>query len=181
VLPGPLWYRSLAQLALNRGNKMGFGQAISAGFSNYVNFRDRACRSEYWYWILFIIIAHIVVGIIDSVLGIQLVTGLFGLVTIIPNIAIAVRRLHDLDRTGWWILLGFIPLIGTIILLISYTTKGTDGPNRFGPDPFSRESIPESAIRRSSLGQGVLPGWLVRRSGARAVVPAAWRRLQSNE
>jgi len=116
---------------------MGFGQAISAGFSNYVNFSGRASRSEYWYWILFIIIADIVAGIIDSVLGIQIVTGLFGLVTIIPNIAIAIRRLHDLDRTGWWILLGFIPLIGWIILLIWYVTKGTDGPNRFGPDPIS--------------------------------------------
>jgi len=116
---------------------MGFGQAISAGFSNYVNFSGRASRSEYWYWILFIFIADIVAGIIDSVLGIQIVTGLFGLVTIIPNIAIAIRRLHDLDRTGWWILLGFIPLIGWIILLIWYVTKGTDGPNRFGPDPLA--------------------------------------------
>jgi uncharacterized membrane protein YhaH (DUF805 family) len=121
---------------------MGFGQAISAGFSNYVNFSGRASRSEYWYWILFIIIADIVAGIIDSVLGIQIVTGLFGLVTIIPNIAIAIRRLHDLDRTGWWILLGFIPLIGWIILLIWYVTKGTDGPNRFGPDPLATLAMP---------------------------------------
>ena len=121
---------------------MGFGQAISAGFSNYVNFSGRACRSEYWYWILFIIIADIVAAIIDQTLGIQLVTGLFGLVTIIPNIAIAIRRLHDLDRTGWWILLGFIPLIGWIILLIWYVTKGTDGPNRFGPDPLATLAIP---------------------------------------
>ena len=124
------------------GNEMGFGQAISAGFSNYVNFSGRACRSEYWYWILFIIIADIVAAIIDQALGIQLVTGLFGLVTIIPNIAIAVRRLHDLDRTGWWVLLGFIPLIGWIILLIWYVTKGTDGPNRFGPDPLATLAIP---------------------------------------
>ena len=51
-------------------------------------------------------------------------------------------RLHDLDRTGWWILLGFIPLIGWIILLIWYVTKGTDGPNRFGPDPLATLAIP---------------------------------------
>jgi hypothetical protein len=103
---------------------MGFAQAISAGFSNYVNFRDRACRSEYWYWILFIVIAEIVAGIIDQVLGMQIVSSLFGLVTIIPNIAVAIRRLHDLDRTGWWILLGFIPLIGWIILLILVRHRG---------------------------------------------------------
>ena len=103
---------------------MGFGQAISAGFSNYVNFSDRACRSEYWYWILFIIIAEIVTGAIDVTLGVQFVTGIFGLVTFLPNLAVAIRRLHDLDRTGWWILLGLIPLIGWIILLIWYVTKG---------------------------------------------------------
>jgi uncharacterized membrane protein YhaH (DUF805 family) len=115
---------------------MGFGQAISAGFSNYVNFRDRASRSEYWYWILFIVLADIVAGIIDATLDIHFVTGVFGLVTIIPNIAVAIRRLHDLDRTGWWILIGFIPLVGWIILLIWYCTRGTVGPNRFGPDPL---------------------------------------------
>ena len=121
---------------------MGFAQAISAGFSNYVNFSGRACRSEYWYWILFIVIADIVTGIIDAALGIQLVTSIFGLVTLLPSLAIAIRRLHDLDRTGWWILLGLIPLIGWIILLIWYVTKGTDGPNRFGPDPLATLAIP---------------------------------------
>ncbi|MFZ3318581.1 DUF805 domain-containing protein, partial [Mycobacterium sp.] len=107
---------------------MGFGQAISAGFSKYLNFRDRACRSEYWYWTLFTIIASIAAGIIDLTLNTQFVTALFSLVTIIPTLAIAIRRLHDLDRTGWWILIGFIPLIGSIILLIWYITEGT-GPN----------------------------------------------------
>jgi uncharacterized membrane protein YhaH (DUF805 family) len=132
-----------AVLAAERGDKMGFGQAILAGFSNYVNFRGRACRSEYWYWILFLIIVGIVAGIIDSVLRTELVTGLFNLVTIIPYFAIAIRRLHDLDRTGWWILLGFIPLIGGIILLIWFIDKGTDGPNRFGPDPLAANPIPD--------------------------------------
>jgi uncharacterized membrane protein YhaH (DUF805 family) len=115
---------------------MGFGQAISAGFSNYVNFRDRASRSEYWFWILFIVLADIVTSLIDATLDIHFVTGVFGLVTIVPNISVAVRRLHDLDRTGWWLLIGFIPLVGWIILLIWYCTRGTAGPNRFGPDPL---------------------------------------------
>ena len=115
---------------------MGFGQAISSGFSNYVNFSGRSCRSEYWYWILFIIVADIVAGAIDYAIGIQVVTGLFGLATILPNLAVAIRRLHDLDRTGWWIFIGLIPLVGWIILIIWYCTRGTNGPNRFGPDPL---------------------------------------------
>ena len=121
---------------------MGFGRAISAGFSNYVNFRDRACRSEYWYWVLFVILGDIVTIIIDALIGAQVTSSIFGLVVLIPGIAVSIRRLHDLDRTGWWILLGFIPLIGWIILLIWYVTKGTDGPNRFGPDPPTLQSLP---------------------------------------
>ena len=113
---------------------MGFIEAIKAGFSNYVNFSDRACRSEYWYWILFIIIGEIVVYIIDAVIGVGIVSTIFGLGTILPSLAVAVRRLHDLDRSGWWILLSLIPLVGAIILLIWYCSKGTDGPNRFGAD-----------------------------------------------
>jgi uncharacterized membrane protein YhaH (DUF805 family) len=121
---------------------MGFGQAISAGFSNYVNFSSRACRSEYWYWVLFIVLADIVAGIIDYLLGMQIVSSLFGLVTLLPGIAVSIRRLHDLDRTGWWILLALIPVIGWIILLIWYMSKGTDGPNRFGPDPLGMLAMP---------------------------------------
>jgi uncharacterized membrane protein YhaH (DUF805 family) len=121
---------------------MGFGQAISSGFSNYVNFSDRACRSEYWFWILFIILAEIVTSIIDYAIGVQVVTGLFGLATFLPSLAIAIRRLHDLDRTGWWVLLWFIPLIGWIILIIWFCTRGTAGPNRFGPDPLGAMAAP---------------------------------------
>ena len=121
---------------------MGFGQAISAGFSNYVNFRDRACRSEYWFWVLFYFLGAFVTLIIDLVLGIQVTNGLFGLVTFIPTVSVAIRRLHDSDRTGWWYLLIFVLLIGWIILLIWYVTKGTDGPNRFGPDPLTTLVIP---------------------------------------
>jgi uncharacterized membrane protein YhaH (DUF805 family) len=120
------------------GDTMGFGQAISSGFSNYVNFSDRSSRSEYWWWILFYTIGIIVAAIIDGVIGtdVRIVSGLFGLAMILPNLAVAIRRLHDLDRTGWWVLLGLIPIVGWIILLIWYCTKGTDGPNRFGPDPL---------------------------------------------
>ena len=121
---------------------MGFGQAISAGFSKYINFRDRASRSEYWFWILFYFLGAIATGIIDLALGVQVTSGVFGLIMIVPNISVAVRRLHDRDYSGWWYLLVFIPLIGWLILFIWFCLKGTDGPNRFGPDPLATLAIP---------------------------------------
>jgi uncharacterized membrane protein YhaH (DUF805 family) len=113
---------------------MNFGQAIAAGFSNYVNFSDRACRSEYWFWTLFLFLADIATVIIDAAIGVPVVSTLFNLAVLLPGIAIGVRRLHDLDRSGWWLLIFLIPLIGPIILLIWFCTKGTEGPNRFGAD-----------------------------------------------
>ena len=115
---------------------MGFGQAISAGFSNYVNFRDRACRSEYWYWVLFVILGDIVTIIIDALIGAQVTSSIFGLVVLIPGIAVSIRRLHDLDRTGWWILLD-LTAIGTLVLIYWACLRGTVGANRFGPDPMA--------------------------------------------
>jgi uncharacterized membrane protein YhaH (DUF805 family) len=113
---------------------MGFVDAVKSGFSNYVNFSGRACRSEYWYWVLFAVIGAIVTVIIDSVIGLQITYTIFALATFLPGLAVGIRRLHDLDRSGWWILLFLIPLIGAIILIIWFCSKGTDGPNRFGAD-----------------------------------------------
>ncbi|MGA9322967.1 MAG: DUF805 domain-containing protein [Xanthobacteraceae bacterium] len=115
---------------------MGFGQAISSGFSNYVNFSGRSSRSEYWFWVLFVLIADVVAIAIDAAIGMQIVSSLFGLAVLLPGLAVTVRRLHDLDRTGWWIFLGLIPLVGAIILIIWFCSKGTDGLNRFGADPL---------------------------------------------
>ena len=113
---------------------MNFTQAISSGFSNYVNFAGRAVRSEYWYWVLFVIVVSIVASIIDAVLGTTLFNPIFSLAVLLPSIAVGVRRLHDLDRSGWWLLLGLIPLIGAIVLIVWFVGRGTPGANRFGPD-----------------------------------------------
>jgi uncharacterized membrane protein YhaH (DUF805 family) len=119
---------------------MGFTEAISTGFRNYVNFSGRAVRSEFWFWVLFAILASIVAGIIDAVLfgldGSSAIESLVGLALFLPGLAVSVRRLHDTDRTGWWILLGLIPLIGIIILIVWYCQRGTIGANRFGADPL---------------------------------------------
>ena len=114
---------------------MSFVDAIKSGFSNYVTFGGRAIRSEYWYWVLFVILAEIVTAIIDyGILGYQITTSLFGLAVFLPGLAVSIRRLHDLDRTGWWIFIGLIPLIGAILLIVWYCGRGTVGANRFGPD-----------------------------------------------
>jgi uncharacterized membrane protein YhaH (DUF805 family) len=119
---------------------MGFTEAITSGFRNYVNFSGRAVRSEFWYWVLFAILASIVAGLIDLALfgveGSSPINSLVGLALFLPGLAVSVRRLHDLDRSGWWILLGLIPLVGIIILIIWYCQRGTVGVNRFGPDPL---------------------------------------------
>jgi uncharacterized membrane protein YhaH (DUF805 family) len=119
---------------------MNFGEAITAGFQNYVNFSGRAIRSEFWYWFLFVVLVVIASSVIDAVLFSELelspISTLAGLALILPGISISIRRLHDLDRSGWWYLLVLVPLVGGIILLIWNCIRGTVGPNRFGPDPL---------------------------------------------
>jgi uncharacterized membrane protein YhaH (DUF805 family) len=114
---------------------MGFQEAIQAGFAGYVKFDGRAMRWEYWYWVLFIIVASVVFQILMHVLGawVGILSAIFSLGTLLPGIAVGVRRLHDIDRSGWWLLIAFIPVIGWILLLVWHCTPGTPGPNRFGP------------------------------------------------
>ena len=121
---------------------MGIDDAVRLGFANYVNLTDRACRSEYWYWALFYNIGVLASAAIDTwIVGLPIIATIFILATILPGVSVSVRRLHDLDRSGWWLLLDLIPVVGWIILIVWFCTKGTDGPNRFGAD------------RLTSLGQ----------------------------
>jgi uncharacterized membrane protein YhaH (DUF805 family) len=112
------------------------GRAISSGFSNYTNFNGRASRSAFWYWAAFVIIVSIPTQMIDLFIGFPVTRNLANLGLLLPSIAVAVRRLHDIDRTGWWQLLSFT-IIGIPVLLWWSCAKGTDGPNRYGPDPLA--------------------------------------------
>jgi uncharacterized membrane protein YhaH (DUF805 family) len=114
---------------------MNFGEAIASGFSNYVNFSGRAARSEYWFWTLFVVIVSIVCNIIDMVATAGILGIIVGLGLFLPGLAVSIRRLHDLDRTGWWVLIAFTG-IGIILLIVWACMKGTDGPNQYGPDPL---------------------------------------------
>jgi uncharacterized membrane protein YhaH (DUF805 family) len=119
---------------------MTFSEAIKSGFSNYVTFSGRAARSEYWYWTLFVVLVAIVAGIADAVLlpgySVGLFSPLASLGLLLPGLAVSVRRLHDRDYSGWWLLL-IITGIGALLLLIWFCMRGTPGPNRFGPDPLA--------------------------------------------
>src|SRR4029077_1160257 len=111
-----------------RETQVGFTEAVKTCFAKYVTFSGRAARPEYWYFVLFTLVVSIVLAIVESaVIGGHLGTlqGLFNLATILPGLAVAVRRMHDIDRSGWWLLLGFVPLVGEIILLVWLCRRGT--------------------------------------------------------
>jgi uncharacterized membrane protein YhaH (DUF805 family) len=97
---------------------------------------------EFWYFVLFNLVVYIVLSLIDGLLGtfnivqgVGLLSGIYSLAVLIPTLALWVRRLHDIDRTGWWVLINLIPLVGTIVLLVFALTPGTPGSNQYGPDP----------------------------------------------
>jgi uncharacterized membrane protein YhaH (DUF805 family) len=102
---------------------MNFQTAIRSGFQNYTNFKGRASRAEYWWWALFTVILSILLSSIDDSFG-----NLASLVTLLPSIAVAIRRVHDVDRAGWFIL---VPFYNLYLVL----RRGDAGENRFGPPP----------------------------------------------
>lgn len=107
-----------------------FFDAIRICFGKYVDFTGRATPSEYWYFALFIFLGQLICAIVYRPLG-----AAFVLATLLPGVAVTVRRLHDTDRSGWWLLLNVVPLIGWIVLIIWYAQRGTEGGNRFGEPP----------------------------------------------
>ena len=118
---------------------MSFGDAVKICLSKYVDFNGRARRSEYWWFFLFTVLVSIVASIIDAILGTDsggtgLISGLASLALLLPGLAVGVRRLHDTSRTGWWILIGLIPIVGWIILLVFYV-QDSHGDNKYGPSP----------------------------------------------
>ena len=102
---------------------MNFQTAIRSGFQNYTNFKGRASRAEYWWWALFTVILSILLSSISDSFG-----NLGSLVTLLPSIAVAIRRMHDVDRVGWFVL---VPIYNLILVL----RRGDAGENRFGPPP----------------------------------------------
>ncbi len=120
---------------------MGFGQAVGSAFKRYFDFSTRSSRSEFWWFQLFIAIVYFVLMFFvgdptdPNSMGYTL-AGIFYLAVLIPIISVGVRRLHDIDKSGWLYLVYIIPLIGFIMMIVWGCTRGTAGPNRFGDDPL---------------------------------------------
>jgi len=118
-----------------------FPEAVKLGFQRYIDFSGRSSRAEYWWFTLFIVLVAVIVTAVDTVVlgtdlrDIGLLSTVWDLATLIPSLAIGVRRLHDIDKSGWWILLWFVLVIGWIVLLVWAIKRGDRGPNKYGPDP----------------------------------------------
>lgn len=110
---------------------------------NYVNFAGRARRREYWMFVLINLVISAVLSILDQVLfgrmndgaGMPVLAGIYGLSVLLPSLGVGVRRLHDTGRSGWWLLLSLIPLIGALVLLVFYVQDSQPGANKWGPNP----------------------------------------------
>jgi len=115
----------------------------------YADFTGRARRTEFWMFVLFNFIASIVLNLVDVLIGTAnfsttstgfsvtggLLSTIYALAVLVPSLAVSVRRLHDTDKSGWWVLLALIPIVGAIILIVWFASDGTPGANRYGPDP----------------------------------------------
>jgi uncharacterized membrane protein YhaH (DUF805 family) len=121
---------------------MDFMTAVRTCFAQYVGFSGRARRSEFWYFVLFTFLVGAVANILDEILGTDYDTGSGGLLStvaslalLLPQVAVGARRLHDIDRSGWWQLIGIIPIIGWILVIVWFATDTKPGDNQYGPNP----------------------------------------------
>lgn len=117
--------------------------AIQCITKKYATFAGRARRKEYWLYVLLYFIMTLVLAAIGASLGseesrqsLDMLSTVIGLVLLLPTLAVTARRLHDTNRSGWWMLIAFLPIIGTIWLLVLMVLPGTNGPNKHGEDPL---------------------------------------------
>jgi uncharacterized membrane protein YhaH (DUF805 family) len=111
--------------------------------NKYVDFKGRASRSEFWYFMLFYLIISLVLSLVDSMVlgsgekssGTGLLSSIFSLAMLLPSLGVSIRRLHDIGRSGWWVLVSLVPVIGFIVLIIFYVKDSQPGSNEYGPNP----------------------------------------------
>jgi uncharacterized membrane protein YhaH (DUF805 family) len=106
----------------------------------YAVFEGRAGRPEFWWFALFNAIVAIVIAVVGAAVGARYLVDFYFLAVLLPGLGVSIRRLHDTNRSGWWILIGLVPF-GGFVLLVFYILEGTRGPNRFGADPRDPEAV----------------------------------------
>lgn len=124
---------------MTKGNDMNWYLGV---LQKYAVFSGRARRKEYWMFFLFNVIISIILAVVDRMTGmfseasgVGVFESIYGLAILLPSLAVAVRRLHDTDRSGWWLLIGLIPVIGAIVLLVFLVQDSKPGHNQYGPNP----------------------------------------------
>lgn len=104
--------------------------------NHYFDFNGRARRAEFWWFILVVMVISIVLNVLDSMVHLGgILGGLFSLAILLPELGVMVRRLHDTNRSGWWLFIALVPLVGIVLLIIWYAAEGTKGSNTYGADP----------------------------------------------
>ncbi len=133
--------KNVAQrVKLNR-RTMSFGEAIGSAFSHYFNFKGRARRSEFWFFVLFNMVIGVFIYFLPIIYDAYDLTPFFylyliyAIFTFFPNLSVLIRRLHDTGTSGWYVLINLLPLVGSILLLFQLCQKGDEGTNEYGPDP----------------------------------------------
>ncbi|TFV46844.1 DUF805 domain-containing protein [Blastococcus sp. TF02A-35] len=109
--------------------------AVRSVLTQYAGFSGRARRSEYWWFALFSFGVSVLASAIDAMIGASVVSLIVSLGLLIPSLAVGVRRLHDTNRSGWWLLIALVPLVGAIVLIVFFCTDSERGPNQWGPSP----------------------------------------------
>lgn len=130
-------------------------------FKKFAQFDGRARRQEYWMFVLGNVIVGFIIGIIfaitQSLTLYYILFGIYYLAVLVPSIALGIRRMHDIDKSGWWLLISFVPIVGGIWLLVLAATEGTRGPNQYGPDPKAAVGGPGGGYPTPGYGQGGYP------------------------
>jgi uncharacterized membrane protein YhaH (DUF805 family) len=103
---------------------------------NYAVFQGRARRKEYWMFFLMNMIVTLILTVVESITGLtDILVGIYSLIVLLPSLAVGVRRLHDTGRTGWWLLINLIPIIGTIVIIVFSCQDSQPNANKYGPNP----------------------------------------------
>ena len=126
---------------------MSFQDAVRVCLTKYADFSGRARRSEYWWFVVFTAVVTTIASVIDALLGTQfgrtgLLQGLATLALLLPSLAVGIRRLHDVGRSGWWVLLIIIPILGALILILAFFVRDSQPANDYGPSPKAATAGP---------------------------------------